>query len=102
MQLRRNAGRAKRETMHIHIGHSFFGSGNFGDDLVLAGFLEGIGSVPGLRLTCASIFDTASQRRRFPQVEWYPANTEQHARLLQDCAVWLGHSHLLNLQALGG
>jgi hypothetical protein len=29
--------------MDIHIGHSFFASGNFGSDLVLAGFLVWLG-----------------------------------------------------------
>ena len=43
--------------MHIHIGHVFFGSGNFGDDLVLAGFLTGIAeATPDLELTCATLF----------------------------------------------
>ena len=56
--------------MHLHIGHTFFGAGNIGDDLVLAGFLDGISGAPGLRLTCGTRYDIASQRRRFPQIEW--------------------------------
>ncbi len=76
--------------MHIHLGHIFFGSGNFGDDLVVAGFLEGVRTIPGLRLTCVSAFDTASQQRRFPQIEWYPNVQEHHDRLVQECDLWLG------------
>ena len=76
--------------MHIHLGHIFFGSGNFGDDLVVAGFLEGVKQVPGLRLTCVSAFDTTSQRLRFPQIEWYPNLQEHHDRLIQECDLWLG------------
>ncbi len=76
---------------HIHIGHTFFGAGNLGDDLMLGGFLKGIGGAGGgLKLTCAIPFDLASQRRRFPEVEWHPYTAETRSLLIEACDVWLG------------
>ncbi len=76
--------------MHIHIGHNFFGAGNFGDDLVLAGFLAGIGRPPGLKLTGMTNYDIESQRRRFPQIEWAPSTSATREALIVECDVWLG------------
>jgi hypothetical protein len=77
--------------MHLHIGHTFFGAGNIGDDLVLAGFLEGIaGARPGLRLTCATPFDIASQRRRFPEIEWWQDTDASRGSLIKACDAWIG------------
>lgn len=77
--------------MHLHIGHMFFGAGNFGDDLVMAGFLTGIaGATPGLKMTCATPFDIDAQRRRFPQVEWSVYTPATREALIAACDVWLG------------
>jgi len=77
--------------MHIHIGHMFFGAGNFGDDLALAGFLTGIaGAKPGLEVTCATPFDIAAQRRRFPGIAWSVYSPATRDALIAACDVWLG------------
>jgi polysaccharide pyruvyl transferase WcaK-like protein len=77
--------------VHLHIGHTFFGAGNFGDDLVLAGFLKGIaGAMPGLRITCAIAFDCDSQRRRFPKIEWSVYDPASCQTLIAACDVWVG------------
>ena len=72
----------------LHIGHHFFGSGNVGDDLMLAGFLDAVG--PGAELTCCSACDIDSQRRRFPQVRWLPYTMEARAAAVQACHAWVG------------
>src|ERR1700733_6488986 len=56
------------------IGLDFFGAGNLGDDLMLAGFLKGIKDL-GLsskmrRLRALCSLDRVSQRIRFPEIDW--------------------------------
>ncbi len=77
--------------VRIHIGHHFFGAGNFGDDLMMAGFLVAL-ERSGLeaKLTCCSRHDLASQQMRFPQVDWRPYTREQRRKAVRDCDVWLG------------
>ena len=82
----------------LHIGHHFFGSGNVGDDLMLAGFLSAAAASaehvePVLRaveLTCCSNCDVESQQRRFPQVRWLPYTTVARAAAVQACDAWVG------------
>jgi polysaccharide pyruvyl transferase WcaK-like protein/nitrite reductase/ring-hydroxylating ferredoxin subunit len=76
--------------MHLHIGHMFFGAGNIGDDLVLAGFLEGIGELKPDKITCATSFDIEAQRRRFPQIEWSIHDRSTRERLIAGCDAWIG------------
>jgi polysaccharide pyruvyl transferase WcaK-like protein/nitrite reductase/ring-hydroxylating ferredoxin subunit len=77
--------------MHIHIGHMFFGAGNIGDDLMLGGFIRGIGPERSrLRLTCATAFDIASQRHRFPEIEWHAYDPSSRTALINACDVWVG------------
>jgi polysaccharide pyruvyl transferase WcaK-like protein len=77
--------------MHVHIGHTFFGAGNFGDDLVIGGFLKGIAdSIPELKITCATPFDRDAQARRFPQIEWLTYDPASRRMLIAACDVWLG------------
>jgi polysaccharide pyruvyl transferase WcaK-like protein len=77
--------------MHVHIGHTFFGAGNFGDDLVIGGFLRGIAaSIPELKITCATPFDRDAQARRFPQIEWSSYDPASRRMLIATCDVWLG------------
>jgi len=75
-------------TPRLHIGHHFFGSGNLGDDLMLAGFLQAVG--PGVGLTCCSACDVESQRRRFPQVRWLPYSMEAREAAVRECDAWVG------------
>ena len=76
---------------HIHIGHHFFGAGNLGDDLMLAGFLGAVpGGVSGTRFTCCIPWDRESMGLRFPAVEWLPYDSADRARCIAECDAWLG------------
>ena len=77
---------------HIHIGHHFFGAGNLGDDLMLAGFLEAARSafLGDVTLTCCIPHEAASQRLRFPEVSWLPYDDATRAAAIAHCDIWLG------------
>jgi predicted O-linked N-acetylglucosamine transferase (SPINDLY family)/nitrite reductase/ring-hydroxylating ferredoxin subunit len=68
----------------------FFGAGNLGDDLMVAGFLAGLGAAPELRLTCATAYHVESQRRRFPRIEWSAYTPATRDALIAECDIWLG------------
>ena len=78
--------------LKLFIGHNFFGAGNFGDDLMLEGFLGSLAK-SGKQ---AEIFgciphDVESQRRRFPRIHWISAADTQHREeQLREADVWLG------------
>jgi hypothetical protein len=78
--------------LHVHIGHHFFGAGNIGDDLMLAGFLEAAGPawLDQLTLTCCIPHPAGSQRLRFPEIEWLPYDEAARAEAIARCDVWLG------------
>jgi hypothetical protein len=88
--------------LRVHIGHHFFGSGNIGDDLMLAGFLGAIQPwAAKLALTCCTAHDIASQRLRFPSVDWRSYDPEARAQCIEQCDVWLGLGDT-PFQATGG
>jgi polysaccharide pyruvyl transferase WcaK-like protein len=77
--------------VQLHIGHHFFGAGNLGDDLMLAGFLAALSGRSGAaRLTCCIPWDLAAMRRRFPEVEWLPYDDGHRRRCIAQCDAWLG------------
>lgn len=79
------------EPRRIHIGHHFFGSGNIGDDLMLAGFLDLAGTwLAGATFTCSTPFDRACQQRRFPAIEWLPYEPAVRAASIEACDAWVG------------
>lgn len=78
------------DAIRVHIGHDFFGAGNVGDDLMLAGFLVALGDRPGMRITCCTPHDLASQRRRFPRIDWRPSTLPERRAAVADAHVWLG------------
>jgi hypothetical protein len=85
--------RPAHRPLRVHIGHHFYGAGNIGDDLMMGGFLAAVARCAAGRaveLTCASAFDLASQRRRFPQVEWVAYEPAVRERCVRACDVWLG------------
>jgi polysaccharide pyruvyl transferase WcaK-like protein len=83
--------RRGHEPRRIHIGHHFFGSGNIGDDLMLAGFLDLAGTwLAGATFTCSTPFDRASQHRRFPAIEWLPYEPAVRAAAIEACDAWVG------------
>jgi len=76
---------------HIHIGHHFFGAGNVGDDLMVAGFLQAIRDAGvRFRLTCSIPHNLSSQRYRFPEVEWLDYTPANRQRCITECDIWLG------------
>ncbi len=59
--------------MNLFLAFDFYGAGNIGDDLMMAGLLAGLQEVSGgrpVRLVAHTPHDIASQRLRFPSVEW--------------------------------
>jgi polysaccharide pyruvyl transferase WcaK-like protein len=77
--------------LRIHIGHHFFGSGNLGDDLMLAGFLSAVErSGTTVELTCATACDAGSQRARSPQIQWLGYDLESRQRGIRESDVWCG------------
>jgi polysaccharide pyruvyl transferase WcaK-like protein len=79
-------------TPKIFIGHDFFGAGNFGDDLMLDGFLRSLLQSGKQAEVIACIpHDIDSQRRRFPTIKWLSAADGQHREeQLRRADVWLG------------
>jgi Polysaccharide pyruvyl transferase len=63
------------------IGVDFFGAGNLGDDLMLAGFLTGskylglAGKLGHLEAICS--YDRNSQAIRFPEIKWIDGNDDE-------------------------
>ena len=78
--------------LHVHIGHHFFGAGNLGDDLMLAGFLEAArpAFLENTILTCCIPHEAASQRLRFPEIEWLPYDDAAREDAVARCDAWLG------------
>lgn len=77
--------------LRLHIGHHFFGSGNLGDDLMLAGFLDAVSKCERkLHLTSASAFDIVSQRRRFPKIKWLNYDSATREEAIRACDAWIG------------
>ncbi|HEV7300810.1 MAG TPA: polysaccharide pyruvyl transferase family protein [Tepidisphaeraceae bacterium] len=77
--------------MRLHIGHHFYGAGNVGDDLMLAGFLAGVAqSGLEVKLTCSVPFELAPLKLRYPQVEWLHYTREIRQAAIRDCDAWIG------------
>lgn len=77
--------------MHAHIGDHYMGAGNIGDDWMLAGFLRAWRRWGRpCTLTCATPFDRAALRRRFPEVTWLPYDEPTRNRAVAECDTWLG------------
>jgi polysaccharide pyruvyl transferase WcaK-like protein len=76
----------------IFIGHDFFGAGNFGDDLMLDGFLRCLGKLgKKVDVVGCTPYDIDSQRLRFPTIKWLSAvDRERGEEDLREADVWLG------------
>jgi ADP-heptose:LPS heptosyltransferase/polysaccharide pyruvyl transferase WcaK-like protein len=89
------AAPAPRETHRstrprVFLGMPFYGAGNIGDDLALAGFLEAwrrLGSPA--ELSAAIPFPLAPQARRFPDIEWHADAPHVREAAIRDCDIWL-------------
>lgn len=75
----------------VFLGMPFYGAGNIGDDLALAGFLQAwqhLGSPADL--VAAIPFPVATQARRFPSIEWLPDEPHTREAAIRGCDAWLG------------
>jgi ADP-heptose:LPS heptosyltransferase/polysaccharide pyruvyl transferase WcaK-like protein len=78
-----------RQTIRIHIGHHFYGAGNVGEDLMIAGFIRRLKERKlEVSLTCCSQFSLLSQSKRFPEITWYDMSRKEE--LLSQSDIWLG------------
>lgn len=76
--------------VRVHLGVNYFGAGNLGDDVMLAGFLAALGGrVERLALTCCTPYDRAAQTRRFPAITWLPDDPATRAQAIVDADAWL-------------
>ncbi|MFC5453439.1 polysaccharide pyruvyl transferase family protein [Prosthecobacter fluviatilis] len=89
----RSARKTRREEacLIVHIGHHFWGAGNVGDDLMLAGFLSELrkAEVP-VRLTCCVPAHHEHLRILHPEVEWKPYAMAGRWRAISEADCWLG------------
>lgn len=75
----------------LHIGFDFWGAGNLGDDLMLAGFLRFIEQHRiDCRVTALCAHDIAAMRRRFPGICWHGADLQSRTQALHEADAWLG------------
>ncbi len=75
----------------LHIGFDFWGAGNLGDDLMLAGFQSWIEThLPEWSLSALCAHDIAAMRLRFPRIRWFPADPASRAEALRGANVWVG------------
>lgn len=75
----------------VHIGFDFWGAGNLGDDLMLAGFLHWIETHKiDCRVSALCGHDIAAMRLRFPSIEWFPSDAESRAQALAGADAWVG------------
>jgi len=82
------AGTNTLKQSRIVIGPNFFGAGNFGDDLMLEGFLNQ--APPGaIDVVAFTPHDIESQRRRFPAITWLPDDDAAREAALRNADVWL-------------
>lgn len=74
----------------VFLGMPFYGAGNIGDDLALAGFVEAwrrLGSPA--ELVAAIPFPLAPQARRFAEIEWHADTPHAREAAIRDCDAWL-------------
>lgn len=84
-------GASPKRRLRIHIGHHFFGAGNIGDDLMLAGF-ERVARpfLDRFSFTCCIPPEHRSQIRRFPFIDWRPYDLSEREACVVECNAWLG------------
>lgn len=74
--------------MQIFLGFDFYGAGNIGDDLMLAGFLTLIPEE--CAITCVIPRDPASQEHRFPRITWIQGQDREREDAIRQCDLWIG------------
>lgn len=75
----------------LHIGFDFWGAGNMGDDLMLAGFQHWI-DAQGLdwKISALCGHDINAMRLRFPRIEWHHSDPSSRAEALAKADTWIG------------
>ena len=77
--------------MKIFLGIGFYGAGNIGEDLMIAGFLKTISRL-GLSydsIICAIHYNLRSQQLRFPEIDWHTKGLKAQRELISNCDVWI-------------
>jgi hypothetical protein len=77
-------------TTRLFIGNDYFGAGNVGDDLTLAGFVSAAVRYPEIEFRACTAYDRAAVQRRFPQIRWLPEGEAERDEALQNADAWLG------------
>lgn len=78
-------------SLRLHIGFDFWGAGNLGDDLMLAGFLGWMQThCPEVEISALCAHDIAAMRRRFPEITWHAADPASRAAALATADAWIG------------
>ena len=73
------------------IGFDFYGAGNIGDDLMLAGFLDRFAPAGEQKLCCFLAPERlSSQRKRFDLVEWHSPSANERASVMPQFRHWIG------------
>jgi polysaccharide pyruvyl transferase WcaK-like protein len=73
----------------VFVGSNYFGAGNFGDDLTMAGFLEAAARHPGIEISACAPFETGGERHRFPRVRWLPETEAIRESAVRAADAWL-------------
>ena len=76
-------------TARIFLSNDYFGAGNFGDDLSLAGFVSAAAHYPDVEITACTGHDLTAVRRRFPRIRWLPGSDAIRDEALRAADVWL-------------
>jgi polysaccharide pyruvyl transferase WcaK-like protein len=75
----------------LHIGFDFWGAGNLGDDLMLAGFQHWIdANKPDCHISALCAHDIGAMRLRFPKIEWFASDANSRAQALKRADAWIG------------
>lgn len=83
----------KNTTRSVYVGFDFWGHGNIGDDLMIAGFQKALSSYQGVQFKThiATSYFMESQKIRFPNISWYrelPDNSQDKAAGIH--STWVG------------
>jgi polysaccharide pyruvyl transferase WcaK-like protein len=73
--------------MNIFQGFDFYGAGNIGDDLMMAGFIDGLENIgfDNAIITSLCGYNINSQKKRFPNINWLETKNSDY-----DHDIWLG------------
>ena len=76
-------------TTRLFIGNDYFGAGNVGDDLTLAGFVSAVAQHPEMQLSACTAYDRAGVQRRFPEIRWLPGGETARDEAVRNADAWV-------------